>query len=275
MLYNGAYHEAVLKPNETLTVSLTITNSEETSKTLLCYIAQYDSTDCLIELAAGDAIIVPCGETITETVSQTFSNPNTAYAKVFLWDKNNFKPISSGIKITPSAIDYYSNTYIDANTIETNRQIYGTINIDTSVSFGNVKLIEPVSGKTIAYSGGEQVISYFQNPVKYIDYEITPFVGCDEEQNISLEFNSDIEKDSVSGNLYLISPEGIAFCPHYEVIDNKIVVHSPSSGYTYNTSYKLYITDGVITNGGNSLKNNIEVLIYILAEVTDIDIPLP
>lgn len=144
-----------------------------------------------------------------------------------------------------------------------------------SVSYGNVKIIEPISGKTVEYSGGEQFISYFQNPVKYIDFEITPFVGYNKGQNITLEFNSSIQEKSVSGNIYLVSSGDVMFCPKYEVIDNKIVIYAPGAGYDFNTNYKLYITDGVITKGGNRLKHNREILIYILTEATEINIPIP
>lgn len=139
ILYNNEYHEAVLKTDNALNASLAITNYGTTDKTLVCYIAEYNADGCMLGFAANNTISVPAGETVENNVTKTFLNSNTVAAKVFLWEKNTLAPVGNDVILTSVANDYYGNIYTNANSVETNKQICGVINVNTDVDIVKFK----------------------------------------------------------------------------------------------------------------------------------------
>ena len=94
LIYQNEYHEAVLMPNDTLTVSVTISNST-TQRELVCALAEYDSVGRLLTLTAEQPISAPAEETVEVNLTKTFSDLNIASAKIFLWEKSTLNPLQT------------------------------------------------------------------------------------------------------------------------------------------------------------------------------------
>lgn len=149
MVYNNEYYEAALKANNTIDVTLDIANSGD-SKELVCYIAEYSSTGALVDLTSNSQIYVPANGNVTAHISKTFSNSNTTSAKVFLWEKDNMKPIIPNVLLNSQQTDYYSDNYNDAQEYDISRKINGKINTVSDVDY--IKFMPTETGKYVIHS---------------------------------------------------------------------------------------------------------------------------
>ena len=131
------------------------------------------------------------------------------------------------------------------------------------VSYGSIKIIEPLTGKTVEYSGDKQPHPHYEDIVKCIDFETTPLVGYSKSQDITIRFNSNVCSESIKENVYLVTPEGNLIYPTCEITDNKIIISAPNGGYNFNAKYELIITGDVMSVGGNHLDKQNKILIYI------------
>lgn len=156
MVYNNEYYEGILKVNNTIDVTMDITNSGD-SKDLVCYLAEYDSTGALVELTSNSQIYVPANRNITAHISKTFSNSSVTSAKVFLWEKDNMKPIISSILLNSQHTDYYADNYNNAQEYDINKKINGKINTISDVDY--IKFIPTETGKYVIYSNSTANLS--------------------------------------------------------------------------------------------------------------------
>ena len=113
ILYDNEYYETTLIPNKTLNISLTISNSGE-PRDLVCIFAEYDSQKKLASITSNSTISVPANENIIVNLTKTLINSNTSSAKIFLWEEDNIKPITSCILLQPHPTDYYADIYTSA-----------------------------------------------------------------------------------------------------------------------------------------------------------------
>ena len=144
LMYNDKYYENVLLPGQILTIPVTVTNTGDTSVEIVPYIAKYDLSGRLIDLAQGNLITAPANQTVTATLSSEFDADITCTAKVFLWQKDNIKPVAGNIYLTISTQDYYADTYTEANKIDIDKHICGVINTSTDIDI--VKFTPNVTG---------------------------------------------------------------------------------------------------------------------------------
>lgn len=181
LLYNDQYHEAVLIKNNELMVDVSVENSGTNNKELVCYIAEYDNYGCLLEMNSNSTITVNAGESLTTAVSKTLDNENTEFAKIFLWEKGTFAPLSEELKITLEAKDYYSDTFQHAQAVEINKQICGVLNVENDVDI--IKLSVDVTGnyviktdenvELILYDSGQNILTAAKSDSDYVVYSLT------------------------------------------------------------------------------------------------------
>jgi len=134
-----------------------------------------------------------------------------------------------------------------------------------NITLGDVNIVEPITGKIVASSNTSDLVASDSSVTKTVDFEITPFVGFDENQDITLVFNSNVQASTVANNIYLSKDNSIIY-PECDVIDNKIIVYPPNDGYIADTDYELHISTGVKSKGGNSMQSEKIVLLYMLDE---------
>ncbi len=148
ILYNNAYYESNFLQDDTLTASITVSNSG-VSRDLTCYLAEYNLQGKLIELTPNNAISVPTNETITANITKKFTNTNTAFAKILLWDNSNLKPITNEIVLQPIPIDYYADIPENAQHYDITKVINGRINSVNDIDY--IKFIPTTSDTYIIH----------------------------------------------------------------------------------------------------------------------------
>lgn len=156
IVYNNEYYEAALKTNNTIDVTLDITNSG-VSKDLICYLAEYSSTGTLVDLTSNSQIPVPANGSVTAHISKTFSNANVTSAKLFLWEKDNMKPIMSNILLNSQQTDFYADNYNDAQEYDISKKINGKINTVSDVDY--IKFTPTETGKYVIHSNSTSNVS--------------------------------------------------------------------------------------------------------------------
>lgn len=156
-------------------------------------------------------------------------------------------------------------------TEKTNKRLYVEVTdaVDNGfdITLGNVTVREPITGKEAASSDTNDLAANNSSVMKMVDFEITPFVGFDKNQDITLVFNSNVQANSVANNIYLTKDNKIIY-PEYDVMGNKIILYPPNDteGYETDTDYELHIGTSVKSKGGNTLQNEKVILLYMLDE---------
>lgn len=154
-------------------------------------------------------------------------------------------------------------------TEKTNKRLYvevtDAVSNSYNITLGNVTIIEPITGKAVTSSNTSDLVASDNSVTKTVDFAITPFVGFDQNQDITLVFNSNVQASTIANNIYLSKDDNIIY-PEYDVIDNRVIVYPPTNGYTANTDYELHISTGVKSKGGNSMQSEKNVLLYMLDE---------
>ena len=153
LMYNDKYCENVLLPGETLNVPVSITNSGTTPVEIVSYIAEYDLSGRLIDLTQGSVINAPANQTVTATLSNEFSADVACTAKVFIWHKDNLKPILNSICLQTQPIDYYADTYENAQNYDITKVINGRIDSVNDIDY--IKFVPDISGKYVIHAKSE------------------------------------------------------------------------------------------------------------------------
>lgn len=135
----------------------------------------------------------------------------------------------------------------------------------SNIVLGNVSVVEPITRKGAFTPEASGAIASNNSVMKNVDWQITPFVGFNNRQDITLVFSSNVRAESVANNIYL-SKDGRNIYPQCDVIDNKVIVGYPENGYVPDTEYELHIGTDVKSNGGNSMQNEKVILLYMLGE---------
>lgn len=144
-------------------------------------------------------------------------------------------------------------------------EITDAVNNGFDITLGDVTIVEPITGKTVSSSDTSDLIASNSSVTKTVDFEITPFVGFDENQDITLVFNSNVQATTVANNIYLSKDNNIIY-PEYDVIDNRVIIYPPTNGYINDTDYELHINTNVKSQGGNEMQSEKVILLYILDE---------
>ncbi len=152
-------------------------------------------------------------------------------------------------------------------TEKTSKRLYievtDAISNNYNITLGDVTIIEPITGKTVASSNTSDLVANDTSVTKTVDFEITPFVGFDKNQDITLVFNSNVQASTIANNIYLLKDDNIIY-PECDVMDNRVIVYPPTDGYTADTDYELHISTSVKSKGGNSMQSEKIILLYIL-----------
>ena len=140
-----------------------------------------------------------------------------------------------------------------------------TVDNRSTVTLGNVTIVEPITGKQITCSDTSDLVASNNSIKKTVDFQITPFVGYSKTQDITLTFNSNLQADSVLGNITLKTPDNQMIIPGYSASGNRITVYSPqTAGYADDTKYELHLGTPIKSFGGNHLSVEKVIYIYIL-----------
>ena len=131
------------------------------------------------------------------------------------------------------------------------------------VKLGKVEIIEPMTGKKVECLNENTLAANNNSVMKTVDFQVTPFIGFDENQDITLTFNSNIQENTVANNIYLAKNNTLIY-PEYDVISNKIIIYPPDTGYINDTNYEIHINDELISMGGNTIESDKTILLYIL-----------
>lgn len=142
-----------------------------------------------------------------------------------------------------------------------------------AVAFGEFSIVEPITNRKVVCSNTEDVIieTFDDYYYKVVDFEITPFVGCFGQKEITVNFNSDINEESVEGNIYWVAPDNDVLNAACEVIDNAIKIVLPEE-FEYDSKYELRINQGIQSMGGNSLCSDSVLFVYMLNTLDVIDV---
>lgn len=138
---------------------------------------------------------------------------------------------------------------------------------ENSIMLGDVTVVEPMTAKQSICLNTDTMIVGDEGSCKYIDFNITPIVSKDNKKNIMAVFNSDLKPSTVEKNVYFINPEGVLVEVECEIEENRIIIPYPGNGYEYDTKYELHIASGLRSVGGNSLCEDMVILVYILDEL--------
>lgn len=133
LMYDNTYYENILIPGETLTVPVTITNTDDTEKEISSYIAVYDLSGKLTDVVSGNTITVSANTSVTSEITKEFSADTASTAKIMLWDKATMKPVSDAIELTVQNCDYYPDNLESALEIDFDNPVYGAINTTTDI----------------------------------------------------------------------------------------------------------------------------------------------
>lgn len=193
------------------------------------------------------------------------------YSNKSLLDRNfsggtSEETITVPFDLTPVIKKAYASTGFAANST---KKLYVEVTDDVSngstVTLGNVTIVEPITGKQIVCSDTSNLVANNSSVKKTVDFQITPFVGHSETQDITLSFNSNLQADSVSGNITLKTPDNQTIIPNYSASRNKITVYSPqTAGYADDAKYELHLGTPIKSLGGNHLSAEKVIYIYIL-----------
>ena len=177
--------------------------------------------------------------------------------------------ISIPFDLTPVIKKAYDDIGFTENTeLKIYIELADEVDTDSTVSLGNVEIVEPITGKSVECSDTQMLVANNSSVIKTIDFQVTPFVGYDNVQDITLVFSSNVQADSVADNIYLIGPDNQMFYPEYNIFNNKITIYPPDdiTGYSDDTKYELHIDSSLKSQGGNLLSSDRTILLYILDE---------
>lgn len=135
-----------------------------------------------------------------------------------------------------------------------------------TVMLGYVKILEPITGKKVTCLDASDIVAGGDGAYKCVDFEITPIVSFDNQKSVVIIFNSNICKESVEGNIDVITPDGEIICPKYEVAGKEIILFAPSGGYDYDSKYEIHISENINSIGGNGLNFENKIPVYIHSE---------
>lgn len=136
-----------------------------------------------------------------------------------------------------------------------------------AILLGDVTIVEPVTARQSICLNEDSLIVGEVGVCKYVDFDVTPIVSKDNKKNITAIFNSDLKASTVERNIYFINPEGVLVEVECEIEENRIIIPYPDNGYEYDAKYELHIAPGLRSVGGNSLCDEMVILVYILDEL--------
>lgn len=169
--------------------------------------------------------------------------------------------------LTPIVKKIYKNTEVlPKNDLEVYVYVYDESYGEVPIILGEVKLVEPISGKEIMCTDAEDMIVGEDRATKRVNFKLTPIISFDNKKSIVVVFNSDINEATVKDNVVLMTPNGETVLPKYEVEGKRLLVLPPDGGYGYDSKYEIQINKNVKSIGGNGLDFNNKISIYIHSE---------
>lgn len=222
VLYDNEYYEGAFIANGSLDTEINVENAGN-AKNLVCYLAEYDQNGKLIDLTSNSSISVPANGNITAHLTKTFSDPNTAVAKIFLWEQNSLSPITNSISLQPQQTDYYADSFSEAKKYNITKAINGRINSISDIDY--IKFIPAESGKYVISANSDANLT---GTLYNAQNEIMT-------SGVSESGSYYVAETLEAGNTYYLKTSGNA------VGDYRIVVTKMS-------------TDGLVEITGNSIK---------------------
>lgn len=144
LMYDNVFRENVMLFGKNLNVPITVTNSGNTEKTVACYISEYDESGRMIGAVSEKSVTVPANTSAGIVVKKTF-NSDAKEAKIFLWDKETGKPLTSPVIMNDTEADYFGNTFLKAQELDISYHIEGKINASSDMDY--IKIVPSESGE--------------------------------------------------------------------------------------------------------------------------------
>lgn len=144
LMYDNVFRENVMLFGKQLSVPITVTNSGNTEKTVACYISEYDESGRMIGAVSEKNVTVPANTSAGIVAKKTF-NADAKETKIFLWDKETGKPLTSPVTMSETEKDYFGNSFSDAQELDISHHIEGKINTSSDVDY--IKIVPKKSGE--------------------------------------------------------------------------------------------------------------------------------
>ena len=143
LMYDGIYHERILIQDKVLAVPIRITNTGSRAGQAVCFIGEYMADGRLLHMVDYTPISIGSNQAITTTVLHGF-DANAEFAKIFMFENGTLRPLTNAIHLTEQAVDYYANSFSNAQEYDMIYPIEG--NIDTIGDVDYIKFIPQSSG---------------------------------------------------------------------------------------------------------------------------------
>lgn len=144
IVYDGKYYENVLIPGQTITVPITVKNTDTAAHELIPYIAQYDLNGKLLKFKKGTGITAAANSSASGTISEELTADGICTAKIFLWEKDSLKPLHDPVILKATPGDYYAGEFANAEAISLDKYLCGIINTSGDVDI--IKMRPPKTG---------------------------------------------------------------------------------------------------------------------------------
>lgn len=144
LMYDGAYSERIMHYGKQLKVPVKVTNISNEDKSVVCYIAEYDSNGKLLNTSSSAGVAIKPQNAFSTEITKTFSS-NTKSVKIFVWNSGTLQPITGAIMLDENESDYYADTAAQAQEYDIEHPITGKINTANDVDY--IKFVPQTGGE--------------------------------------------------------------------------------------------------------------------------------
>ncbi len=138
------------------------------------------------------------------------------------------------------------------------------LNDDAKIELKTFSIIKPLTGEKVACSDTTAMTVGEYGAYKYVDFYTDFLAACDKNQVITIELNSNVQVESIQGNLFFSTPNNETIYPTVSIENDRIRVLPPTGGYEYDSKYELNITSFIRSLGGNMLEMQYKIPVYVL-----------
>ena len=144
LMYDGAYSERIMHYGKQLKVPVKVTNISNADKSVVCYIAEYDSNGKLLNTSSSAGVAIKPQNAFSTEITKTFSS-NTKSVKIFVWNSGTLQPITGAIMLDENESDYYADTAAQSQEYDIEHPITGKINTANDVDY--IKFVPQTGGE--------------------------------------------------------------------------------------------------------------------------------
>ena len=165
IFYDDLYYENILRIGKEIKLELTAKNTSTKEKMIQFCIAFFDNNNSILDVVVENSSI-PVNITKTVTIAKLIEQNNISKSIVYIFDNLiNSEPYIA-LTLTPTAIDYYGNSFTTAATItKIDKLITGSINPVNDNDY--IKFTSPSSGsynfQCFSATGGMNLTGYLYN----------------------------------------------------------------------------------------------------------------